>query len=661
MSIDLNTCTQSCHGCVKSYAKKHSLKKGDPFAIECFGIPKEYIPDSIASSLGVDPTMAVAMYDPVTWAAHMLDWHCIDPDGSIWKRKTEDGSIGEMPAYDEERAKAGKSIFHRPYQAEMIRCTSLNKAFRIGRQAGKTETLCIVMLHAIFTHANFPVVVIAPFQSQVDLIFTRLVNLVKSNPTLNNSVKRSVKAPNYMLELHNGAKVTGFTAGTRSGQDAGASRGQSAKMLVFDEADYLSAGDIDAALSIVTNFEDATVWMSSTPTGRREAFYKTCYSDLFKEFHYTSYVNPNFTKQKEALFRSRLTEAGFKHEVLAEFGEQEEGVYQVKYVEAAQTDYEYGDYKYNPTWTYMVGVDWNGVKTGSTLAVIGHNPADNCFYLVDTANVSRAQWTQLAACEKIKDLNRLWNPAAIYVDQGYGGTQVEVLQEYGSRMLVQLGHNHPDARLRHIVKPYDFGGKVEIRDYITKQPIKKPSKPFLVENSVRRFENVQFKYPASDEDFTAQLLGYIIDRVSVAGAPIYKAQNEVAGDHMLDAVNLAFVAFTFEKTRFGKPLYSTQVAFAGRFGEGSGKIGHLTMKEEASKHKPATGRSDMMQSETQLLKSPHGDLPASNTAVESSSKLWNWVGFGHDAPRPNPASITDKWKAAQQKGPRRKRPRRAKF
>lgn len=1035
MKIDLNQCNKACHGCVKGYIKKHSIKKGDKLEISCTGIPTSYIPDSVAASLGTDPTMAIAMFDPVTWAAKLLDWHCLDPDGENWRRKTDDGSLSKLPKYDDEVYKERGSIFHRPYQAEMLRCSGKRKVFRIGRQAGKclisgtqihmadgsfksiehmqdgdavlalnqnyeivpakaylacngekqaaklvlgdgrevsgslnhpflvrqnvgrettgkrraifqdkwvelgklrpgdwvavptkspegteysgsdaelsnlvllglliadgnitsgncrfsnqntqildylkyhlpatcslkhydcdadddyhivgsgsgkqhqlkewlkqiglygldshqkylpdfvmrlsnqylipilygmygcdgwasvdktgkpevgyctvseklanqlvailsrfgiyatmrtktvtlngqqffakqiiitrqqdivkfieqiglcgkeaamhktklaalarksscrtdfytenevvfvrvkeivdigqqmtwdltvpehhnfiannilshnTEVLCISILHAMFTKQDFRIVVIAPFQSQIDLIFKRLNEMINNNVSLTNSIKRNVKAPNYVLELHNGSQVTGFTAGTRSGQDAGAARGQSAQMLVFDEADYLSAGDIDAALAIITNFPDATVWMSSTPTGRREKFYDNCYSKLFKEFHYSSYVNPNWTEETDALYREQLTEDGYKHEVLAEFGEQEEGVYQARYVEQAQGDYEYGQYKFNPTWTYMMGADWNDVKIGTTVAVIGFNPNDNNFYLVDKAIVTRAEWTQLAACQKIAEMNRMWNASAIYVDQGYGATQVEVLQEFGARMTAQLGPNHPDSRLRTIVKPFDFGGKIEIRDLFTGQPIKKPSKPFLVENSVRRFESCAFKYPASDKSYTAQLLGYIIDRVSVSGAPVYKAQNEVAGDHFLDAVNLALMAFTLEKSKFGKPIYSTQVAFAGRFGQGreAGKPMYHTFSQQAQEHKPAGGRASVMDKDVSLLKTEHGDLPAANTTVESSTRLWNWPGWGSDAPRPNPPSPQQKWQTAQQKPYRRKRPRRAKF
>jgi len=92
------------------------------------------------------------------------------------------------------------------------------------------------------------------------------------------------------------------------------------------------------------------------------------------------------------------------------------------------------------------------------------------FLLVDKQIVARAERTQLAACEKIASLNRYWNPAYIYVDQGYGATQIEVLQSKGQSALMQFGPNNPDARLRNIVKPFDFGKTVPIYDPFTSNP-----------------------------------------------------------------------------------------------------------------------------------------------------------------------------------------------
>lgn len=637
MSFNLKDCDQACTFCVSNYIKKHRIKKGGAFETECSGIPKVYIKDHILSALGGDNELTISSLDPVTWAKVYLDWHCLDPVGEVWKRKSKEGTLPPNAAfYDEddpdcvERAKSGKSIFHRPYQSEMLRCSSRYKIFRCGRQLGKTEIICIAIAHAIWTNSKFKAVVIAPYQSQIDMIFGRISEMFRINSILAGSIVQNVKAPNYKIQLKNGSSVLGFTAGTRSGQEAGAARGQPANMLCFDEADYLVPADINAALATIANFPKATVWMSSTPTGRREKFYKTCRSTEYKEFFFSSHVNPNWTEKQDKFFKSQLTEAGYKHEIKAEFGEQEEGVYQHRFIEAAMSNYKYQDMKPMPGWIYMMGVDWNDRKIGTQIAIVGASSTDKNLYLVEKVVVQKSEWTQLTACDKIAELNRKWNPAYIYVDKGFGTTQIEVLTKFGYDEMIKHGAKHPNARLREIVKGYDFGSQQDVTDPFTKQKVKKHSKSFLVENSVRRFEQLSFKFPETDQDYAAQLRGYIVKSVSVYGLPIFAAQDEKAGDHLLDAVNLALVAFTLEKSAFGVQRFTADVAMSSSFGLESTKI------KEETKHEEPKSRIDG------LTKDPHWyneykdrKLPLANAGkAVDPTKVWSYPGFLRDLPPP---------------------------
>lgn len=654
MTLNLNSCDKACLGCIKGYKKKFNPEIGSPFTISCKGIPKTYLANNISETMTIeDRKTALAMLDPVTWAAETLDWHCLDPDGSIWARKNP---IEYKNWIDNNPGKSieGKSRYHRPYQATLLRCTAKRKVFRIGRQAGKSEAIIVAMLYHLFTkpgvpeNEGFKIIVITPYQSQIELIFGRCLELLRNGLVTANSVKRNVKAPNYTIELFNGSQLKGFTAGTKSGNNAGAVRGQHANMLIFDEADYLSAGDIDSALSIITNFPDASVWMSSTPTGKRERFYETCQSKLWKEFHYPSSVNPMWSDELEQTFREGLSSLSYKHEVEAEFGEQEEGVFQNVYIQAAKERYEYNQMSYDQRWTYTIGVDWNDVKVGTTIAVLGYNPTNNLFTLVDRHIVSREGWTQLYACQKIADLNAVWKPVAIYVDKGFGGTQFEVLKKYGYDAALDptKGINHPDARLRDIIKQYDFSSKIEIHDLITKEPILKAAKPFLVENMVRRFETQNFKFPEKDDQFEKELLGYVIDRITQSGSPVYKASNPTTGDHTLDAVMLAQVAFTMEKTQFGVPLYRADLAFSGRFGSGINPIEEIPhsviVKDERKQdpkdprqlNRPSMNRSEGL-SNTQSILSQ--DLPANH--VNQSIRSWTWEGFNKDEPQQSKSEL----------------------
>jgi len=124
MPLDLNQCDKACIKCIKGYKKKHKLVAGQSFDISCEGIPRfgEHI--NMLGSIPADQqNTALSILDPVTWAAETLDWHCLDPDGSVWMRRDP----GEYTKWREQNPDAdllGNSRYHRPYQADMLRCSS---------------------------------------------------------------------------------------------------------------------------------------------------------------------------------------------------------------------------------------------------------------------------------------------------------------------------------------------------------------------------------------------------------------------------------------------------------------------------------------------------------------------------------------------------------
>lgn len=87
--------------------------------------------------------------------------------------------------------------------------------------------------------------------------------------------------------------------------------------------------DFDSVLAIAAEREGIRVFLSSTPTGARKRFWQCCTDPKlhFKEFHFPSTCNPNWGPKMEEEFRAQLSESGYQHEVLAEFGEQETGVF----------------------------------------------------------------------------------------------------------------------------------------------------------------------------------------------------------------------------------------------------------------------------------------------------------------------------------------------
>lgn len=614
--FDLADCDPVCHECVKIYNEKYArtTKKWD---IPCRGIPKEILPAQILDSLSSsEKEKALAAMDPVYWAHLNFGW---EP---------------------------------RWYQGLMLRCTSRRKVSRCGRQVGKSEALAIFTLYQLYTNKEFRIALIAPQKIHVDQIFERMGNFIRRNPALSNAIVRNVKAPNHQISLANGSTVLGLSAGGSGGESISV-RGQPLQLLIFDEGDYLSGPDFDSAMATIINSPAvATVWLSSTPTGKRERFWKSCVTDpSYREFHFPSQVNPQWTEDLDKEFKFSMSQLAYLHEIRAEFAEQVEGVYQRKFIDIAKTDYKYSDMRPIPNWIYCVGVDWNDVQIGTRIIVVGRNPTNGKYRIVDKHTVSREGWNQVAAIQKIKEVNKLWRPTWIYVDQGFGGTQIEMLHYEGVRASqhANYGPNHPDAALRKIVKGYDFGSKIETHDLVTKEKIKKAAKVFLVENSVRRFEHEQLEFPDQDKELESQLLGYIVSRISQSGNPVYAAGNKEAGDHDIDALNLALVAFTLELTEIGSPHYTTKIGLIDSslpatieqvkrkkdedniFGIRIVKNERITRKKEMRSRAPMSGRDNLRGDWMQ------GKLPAAHCRV-GSRKLWSYPGFSRDEPPPEKPS-----------------------
>jgi hypothetical protein len=471
----------------------------------------------------------------------------------------------------------------RSYQELMAKCTSLRKVTRIGRQAGKSETLAIFSLHYAFTHKDKKVLIIAPQESQIKLIFERFEKWRGVSKEFDSSVANYVKDP-YTLKLRNGSQVLGMTAGTKSGMAASNIRGQSADVVVLDEADYLSTEDINTIMMVLTKTDESEdynkmLWASSTPTGAHKHFYKWCGSERFKEFHFRSQESPTWGPDMESQFLDLYgskESAEWLHEVEADFGEQLQGVYPHVWVDRAKENArlffgEQGKWDYKAQipkagCIYVIGVDWNSAKNGVQIVVVEYdtgmvNEEDfhagirGRFRVVSRESVGDIEYAQTKAVNRIIELNYMWNPRHIYVDAGYGHQQVEDLRRYG--------HKHSESRMVQKLRAVDMASMCEVRDPHTKQMIKKHMKPFMVNNSRMFFEKNLIVLNKSDKELEKQFRDYVIDHTTTEGRPVYAKGN----DHVLDAFNLAILAYTLEFTDLGRPIYATNMRITGKFGE----------------------------------------------------------------------------------------------
>lgn len=458
------------------------------------------------------------------------------------------------------------------YQTKMLRDNSIKKVYRCGRRIGKTETMIIDMLWKAFTRKNFRIVIVTPYENQIRLIFMRINEILMSSPLLSKEIITNTKNP-YVLKIRNGAAIVGFTAGN----DAASVRGQKADWIYLDEVDYMSDVCYDAVTTIAAERADIGITMSSTPTGKRSHFYKACKDKNmgFTEHYHPSTDNPGWDERMESQFRAQLTEQAYVHEILAEFGTQDVGVFPKDKLDAS-INFEYYAYnelsyeqkslceyeekypiiynhnklnkpKYNPFRT--MGVDWDKYCSSSSIIILEYNVIKEKFQVIKRVEVARSEYSYDNAVNTIIELNDIYNPAYIYCDAGSGEYQIEALHIFGDK--------HPESGLKNKVKRWQFSQTLDIIDPITAEKEKAPLKQFMVNQLTLAFERERLILSPFDQVLYKQLENYeVVKFTGVNNLPIYTSKDE----HFIDALGLSYLAMVLEFKELTGTIKEREVA-----------------------------------------------------------------------------------------------------
>lgn len=147
----------------------------------------------------------------------------------------------------------------------------------------------------------------------------------------------------------------------------------------------------------------------------------------------------------EAEFREQLSEQGFTHEIMAEFGVQETGVFpkdkvdlaclhepyayepltvlqQERAVENSVTvnnyDYQGRRAPMNPFRCF--GVDWDKYSASSSIIILDYDVIMQKFRVIRRIEVPRSEYSYDNAVNTVVELNDKYNPSWIYADRGAG-------------------------------------------------------------------------------------------------------------------------------------------------------------------------------------------------------------------------------------------------
>ena len=318
----------------------------------------------------------------------------------------------------------------------------------ITHNTGKSETMIIEGLHKAYTHEGFRILYVTPYETQVNLIFMRMRELIQSSPLLKIEVVKMKNSP-YTIEFKNGSVIMGFTTGASSGSGAASVRGQRADWLFLDEIDYMGTDDYSTVAMIAGERSDIGMTCSSTPTGARREFYKMCTDPAwgYSQHFHPSMHNPGWCQEMEDKFRASLTPSQYEHEILAEFGTEESGVFPKDKLDAAlKFDYyayspltsiqlrnlmggpmpcmlDYDDNHIAPPNPYgfrCVGVDFDQFQAGSSIIVLDYDVNLKKFKVIKRVEVPRAEYSLDNAVNWIIKINNIYNPSWIFCDRGYG-------------------------------------------------------------------------------------------------------------------------------------------------------------------------------------------------------------------------------------------------
>ena len=485
------------------------------------------------------------------------------------------------------------------YQVEMLRDNHTRKVYRCGRRIGKTETMVVEMLYLAFTKKNFRVLMAAPYENQIRNMFTRLNELIAESPLVKQAVVSTTKNP-AKIEFANGSMILGFT----TGDDAASVRGQRADWIFIDEIDFMSEYCFEVVAAVAIERAEIGITVSSTPLGKRSHFYRMCTdkSMNYSEHFHPSTHNPNWNDQMEAELRAQLTAEGYVHEVLAEFGTQETGVFDKNKLDEAQKilDYAYNPLDYfqekkcieNGTSPEMhmyskefkaprnifrtMGVDWDKYGANSSILILDFDVKLGKFKVFKRVEVPRSEYSYDAAINTIVELNEIYNPTWIYCDAGSGEYQIERLHI--------IGEENPHTGLKAKVKRWSFANKLDVMDPITKEMDRKPLKPFMVNQLQIAFERDKMILSPYDTTLSKQLTDYEVVKKTEAGMPKYTSENE----HFVDALGLAYLAMVLEFKKLTGTIQDIEVT--SDFTIMHKQVGGMQAKIEAENRATADNR-----------------------------------------------------------------------
>ena len=395
----------------------------------------------------------------------------------------------------------------------------------------------------------------APHQGHLDTLIEEIEFQLDNNPDLMNSIALTKygkpkihRKPYFRIEFTNGSIIYFRPAGAYGD----AFRSLHVDRIWVDEGAWLSEKAWKALRQCLK--AGGRLRLYSTPNGLRDTtYYRLTLSEQFRVFRWPSWLNPNWTPQREAElieFYGGKDSSGWQHEVAGEHGKPSYGAFNIEqfnlcrqdvfeYRKIVITDSELRDCDSEESsydrlemllnLTPQTGMFWLGGDLGYTndpteLVLfqeheIGDRQVKRLVLRIHLEHVSYPHIAQIIAL-----LDRYYTPAGIGVDNG--GNGLSVVQE-----LLTLD-KYKELDLDGRLKGYDFGGmtRLAVRDG---RDVKKRTKELMTSLINGAMQRKQIVFPAEDVEIEDQFTTHTYTLRD--GLVIYSKGN----DHIIDAIRCA--------------------------------------------------------------------------------------------------------------------------
>lgn len=268
-----------------------------------------------------------------------------DPDGSFHKGlqiTNPDGSPLTGLAKGDEIP-----LMLRPYQRVTMNKESRLRALRWSRRTGKTFLIGLEAVSEAFRDPNGQVLVLAPAQSQIKVIFDDYIRPLlrayqhrrSDKVGIDEDLSEVGRTTDYAIATNTQKPQEIVISGTGDHRSSirgmvmnDTARGQSASLMIIDEADYADNESMQEVVApILMTRPNTRILMVSTPSGRGDTFFRSAFSsDKWWTSHQTFKVLPHYDEelhQRMAELAGGEDTNAFKREYLAQWGSSTEGVF----------------------------------------------------------------------------------------------------------------------------------------------------------------------------------------------------------------------------------------------------------------------------------------------------------------------------------------------